>query len=61
MDLIPGQEIKIPYATQDGLNLKKFKKKKKKRNAKKVKVVITMSLLIKAPFQANAGNNFKQQ
>ena len=59
MDLIPGQEIKIPHATYHGLNVKKLKKKK--RNAKKVKVVITMSLLIKAPFQANAGNNFKQQ
>ena len=28
MDLIPGQEIKIPHATYHGLNVKKLKKKK---------------------------------
>lgn len=58
MDLIPGQEIKIPHATQYGLNVKN---KIIKKNVKKVKVGIIMSLLIKALFQANAGDIFKQQ
>ena len=57
--MIFGQEIKIPHAIHHGLNVKKIKKKKK--NGEKVKVGLTVSLLIKAPFQTNAGDNLKQE